>query len=199
MTDLFQLVMRSGPNPGTTFKLEGGLITIGRDASNSISINDVEVSRSHAQLTFQGGKYVLEDKGSTNGTFVNGQRLAGPHVMKSGELISLGEQIVLMFEVESSDPNATLASAPKAAQVRAAAAAAQSQSPAPKQNYAGQIPAGPAPAPVTPAEPGKKSNVLPIVIGVAALLFVCACGLFFYYVDANYLWCNFFPFIPGCG
>jgi hypothetical protein len=105
----FQFVMRSGPTPGVTFPLDGDQLTIGRDATNGVAINDAEVSRKHARLMFQGGKYVLEDLGSTNGTFVNGQRLAGPVVLKSGDVVSLGEQIVLMYDAISSDAGATMA------------------------------------------------------------------------------------------
>ena len=61
MTSQFQLIMRSGPTPGAAFMLEGDQLTIGRDATNDIVINDAEISRRHARLTFQGGKYVLED------------------------------------------------------------------------------------------------------------------------------------------
>ena len=74
MASQFQLIMRTGPTPGATFTLEGDQLNIGRDSTNEVTINDAEVSRHHARLTFQGGKYVLEDLGSTNGTFVNGQR-----------------------------------------------------------------------------------------------------------------------------
>src|SRR6185436_6684469 len=108
MVSQFQLIMRSGPTPGATFNLEGDQLTIGRDSANEIVINDAEISRRHARLTYQGGKYVLEDLGSTNGTFVNGQRLAGPRVLKPGEVVSFGEQIVLVFEVVSIDPRATV-------------------------------------------------------------------------------------------
>ena len=86
MASQFQLIMRSGPTPGAAFTLEGDQITIGRDSVNEIVINDAEISRRHARLTFQGGKYVLEDLGSTNGTFVNGQRLAGPRVLRQAKL-----------------------------------------------------------------------------------------------------------------
>ena len=113
MAALYQLIMRSGPTPGAAFMLEGDQITIGRDPANSITINDAEISR-RTRLTYQGGKYVLEDLGSTNGTFVNGQRLAGPRVLKSGEVVSFGEQIVLVFESTNFDPGATVAS-PRAA------------------------------------------------------------------------------------
>ncbi|RME87555.1 MAG: FHA domain-containing protein, partial [Anaerolineae bacterium] len=135
MTAQFQLVMRSGPTPGTVYPLEGGQILIGRDAKNTITIADAEVSRRHARLTFQGGKYVLEDLGSTNGTFVNGQRLTGPHVLRAGDVVSLGEHITLVFEAMTYDPDATLASsrAPAAAPAPAPAAAPP---PPPPQAYA---------------------------------------------------------------
>src|SRR5574339_909659 len=110
MTAQYQLIMRSGPTPGAAFTLEGDQITVGRDSTNEIVINDAEVSRRHARLTFQGGKYVLEDLGSTNGTFVNGQRLAGPRVLKAGEVVSFGEQIIMVFEAMHFDPGATVAS-----------------------------------------------------------------------------------------
>jgi pSer/pThr/pTyr-binding forkhead associated (FHA) protein len=95
---MFQLVMRSGPNPGKTFELSEGEATIGRDITNAIVINDAEVSRRHARLSPQAGGYVLEDLGSTNGTFVNGQRLMGPHLLRPGELVLLGENVSLAYE-----------------------------------------------------------------------------------------------------
>ena len=179
----FQFVMRSGPTPGVTFPLDGDQLTIGRDSSNGVAINDAEVSRRHARLNFQGGKYVLEDLGSTNGTFVNGQRLAGPVVLKPGDVVSLGEQIVLMYDAINLDPGATMA-APRRS-VHAA--------PAPVQ---ASVPGYPAPPPA--AAPAQRSNTLPIIIGVGVLLFVCACASFFWWVDATFRWCVFFPFISGC-
>ena len=196
MMGQFQLTMRTGPNPGTVYALEGDQITIGRDATNDISINDAEVSRHHARMTFQGGKFVLEDMGSTNGTHVNGQRLTGPRVLKSGEVISLGEQIVFVFESMGGDPGATIASPRKAVSARQPV---QSFSPPPPpQAYAGSIPTGPTPAPIAPPSAPKKFNPLPIVVGIGVLLLICACAAFFWYVDANYLWCTFFPFLGGC-
>ena len=109
----FQLVMRSGPTVGKIFPLEKSELTIGRDTSNDIVINDAEVSRKHARLILQGGGFILEDLGSTNGSFVDGQRLMGPHALRPGELIMLGENISLNFESAGFDPNATVvASAP---------------------------------------------------------------------------------------
>lgn len=180
----FQFVMRSGPTPGVVFPLEGEQLTIGRDSSNGVAINDAEVSRKHSRLTFQGGKYVIDDLGSTNGTFVNGQRLAGPVVLKAGDVVSLGEQIVLMYDAISADSGATVAVSRKA--VQQSAPPVQSYAPPPQQAYS-----------APPVASGKRNNT-PIFIGVGALLFICMCGGFFWWVDATYRWCTFFPFISGC-
>ena len=102
-----QLVMQTGPNPGKVFALEKPDITIGRDIANDIVINDAEVSRKHARLFVQGDQYILEDLGSTNGTFVNGARIASPHVLESGDNVQMGENVVVVYEAPVVDPNAT--------------------------------------------------------------------------------------------
>jgi len=191
----YQLVMHSGPTPGKTFQLEGDVLTIGRDASNQIPINDAEISRKHSQLVLQGGKYVLTDLGSTNGTFVNGQRVTSQHVLQPGEVISLGEQINLLFEaVTTSDPNATMMSSGKPPAVARSAPRPQpAPQPAP---YAGQVPAGPAPMAAAPAP--KKSNT-PILVGVGCLAVVCLCAISLFLIDYFALWCTVsFGMISGC-
>jgi len=193
MASQFQLIMRTGPTPGAAYTLEGDQMTIGRDSTNEITINDAEISRRHARLTFQGGKYVLEDLGSTNGTFVNGQRLAGPRVLKTGEVVSFGEQIVLVFEVSSVDQGATIVS-PRAAAVPSVSRPA---TPPPPAEYAGSIPASPPEVSSAPV-PAKGMNILPIIIIVAVVLFICVCVGILWYIDANFLWCTFFPFLGGC-
>ncbi len=104
MSVRYQLVMRSGPNPGATYSLDTVQTTLGRDASNTISINDAEVSRHHARMTLQGGKIVLEDTGSTNGTSVNGNRISGPHVLKTGEMVSLAKTSSLSLKPSALTP-----------------------------------------------------------------------------------------------
>jgi pSer/pThr/pTyr-binding forkhead associated (FHA) protein len=194
MTSQHQLIMRSGPTPGAAFMLEGDQITIGRDPNNEITINDAEISRRHARLTYQGGKYILEDLGSTNGTFVNGQRLAGPRVLKPGEVVSFGEQIVLVFESTTFDPGATVVS-PRAVAVPSISRPVIPVPP-PPADYAGSVPA----SPVTTTEiiETRTINPLTIAIGVGAILFLCMCGMFFWWVDATFRWCVFFPFLSGC-
>lgn len=105
----YQVVMSKGPTPGKVYNLSGVNITIGRDINSEIVINIPEVSRRHAQFRMEGGGYYLEDLGSTNGTFVNGQRLDRPHRMRDGETIMLGEAVTLTFQVSGPrDPNATI-------------------------------------------------------------------------------------------
>jgi predicted component of type VI protein secretion system len=181
----FQFVMRSGPTPGVIFPIEGDQLVIGRDSTNGVAINDAEISRKHSRLSFQGGKYVLEDLGSTNGTFVNGQRLAGPVVLKPGDVVSLGEQIVLMYDAINIDPGATVAVSRKSIQQATPPPVASS---APAYN---SVP------PSAPATPGK-TNMVPFLIGGGVLLFICMCGGFFWWVDATFRWCVFFPFLSGC-
>ena len=195
MAPLYQLVMRSGPTPGATFSLEGDQLVIGRDSSSAIAINDAEISRKHARLNFQGGKYVIEDLGSTNGTFVNGQRLVSAVVLKSGDVISLGEQIVLMYEALAADAGETVMSARKGAPRPAPAVAAAPASmppPSPQQYYA--------PPPTAAAPAGTRMNNLPIFIGAGVLLLLCVCIALGFYIDNNFLWCPLFgPFFRVVG
>jgi hypothetical protein len=66
--------------------------------------------------------------------------------------------------------------------------------PAPPTEYAGSIPASPVSEPI----PDRRPNMIAILIGVGALAFLCLCGAFFWWVDATFRWCVFFPFISGC-
>ena len=110
MQSNFRLVMRSGPTVGKAYPLDKGEMFLGRDLSNDIVINDPEISRRHARLFVQGNSYILEDLGSTNGTFVNGQRLMGPNVLRPGDVITFGERMSLVYESSEYDQDATMVS-----------------------------------------------------------------------------------------
>ena len=117
-THTYRLLMRSGPNPGKIFDLLRAEVRIGRGTNNDIVIPEMEISREHARLNIQSGSYVIEDLGSTNGTFIDGQRLIGPHLLRSGETIGLGENVSLVFETVA-DPDATIVPPPTIPSARA--------------------------------------------------------------------------------
>src|SRR6185295_13841542 len=106
----YRLTVRQGPVPGKIFELAKDMMTLGRDVNNDVVINDAEVSRNHGRLTSQSGGYLIEDLASTNGTFVNGQRLIGPKLLNSSDVVGLGETIVLEYSYVA-DSGATVVAA----------------------------------------------------------------------------------------
>lgn len=96
--DSFRLVVRRGPQPNESFEIGADATTLGRGINNDIVINDREISRSHMRLLRSGDGLTLEDLGSTNGTFVNGKRIAGVTPLQIGDMIGLGDTVVLALE-----------------------------------------------------------------------------------------------------
>ena len=93
--------------------------SIGRHGDNEIILPDSQVSRHHAEIVMQGGRWLIADLGSANGTYVNGERLTGPQVINHGDLIRVGQT---QFRVELSA--AIAAQDTLVEQTRAAVAAA---------------------------------------------------------------------------
>ncbi|MEL6310360.1 MAG: FHA domain-containing protein [Chloroflexota bacterium] len=96
--DSFRLIVRRGPQINEAYELSGDVSNLGRDITNDIVINDREVSRHHLRFTRGADGYTIEDLGSTNGTFVNGKRVAGATALKNGDMVGLGETVTLQFE-----------------------------------------------------------------------------------------------------
>jgi hypothetical protein len=102
--------------PGQRFSAAGPLITIGRGPDNDIVVNDPEVSRRHVSLTWDGRRYIIQDLGTANGTFVNGARLTATQAVQSGDVIGLGATVALTFQTVA--PAATADTAIRAAAKR---------------------------------------------------------------------------------
>ena len=79
----------SGPHAGEVFPLRQGAI-VGRAAEAQISLHrDTSVSRRHARITEEAGEWLIQDGKSTNGLFVNGERVV-EHWLRSGDRVTLG-------------------------------------------------------------------------------------------------------------
>jgi hypothetical protein len=88
-----RLVATMGTYAGSIFPLLGPSMDIGRDAGNPIPLpNDTNASRRHATVQITNGQVVLVDNGSSNGTYVNGVRIAGqtPQPLRSGDEVNIG-------------------------------------------------------------------------------------------------------------
>ena len=127
------LVVRQGARAGTVFPLTTDSVVLGREEGVDISLRDPEVSRQHARVSWQAGTYVLEDLGSTNGTFLNGMQITGQRPLRPGDSIGLGQTILVL-------------------QPQAAAAAEPTPMAAPRPVKA-QVPAQPAYVPPPPPRP----------------------------------------------
>ena len=75
---------------GAELRLEGDVLSLGRSPDNHIVVNDKRVSRRHSVLKREGTHYVLEDLDTSNGTFVNNQRIQR-HELVQGDVIKLGQ------------------------------------------------------------------------------------------------------------
>jgi two-component system cell cycle response regulator len=93
--DRAYVVVLAGMSRGEMFKLEGRSI-IGRSPTAQIRLSDEGVSREHAAIVLVGDKVVLDDLGSTNGTFCNGVRVASRE-LSDGDKIMIGSTTILKF------------------------------------------------------------------------------------------------------
>src|SRR4051794_41642893 len=89
-----QLKISSGGNAGQTVEVTGDEFTIGREASADLVLSDGKASRRHAALKpLPDGRATLYDLGSSNGTYVNGQRVQSV-VLSGNEQIQIGDTVL---------------------------------------------------------------------------------------------------------
>jgi pSer/pThr/pTyr-binding forkhead associated (FHA) protein len=103
--DLPLLVAQTGPLSGQRWQIESQIV-VGRDASCELVIADRQVSRYHARIERTPEGVVLEDLGSKNGTFCNGNRIEDPILLKDGDMIQVA--LVQLFAYMISDATMSL-------------------------------------------------------------------------------------------
>jgi pSer/pThr/pTyr-binding forkhead associated (FHA) protein len=87
------LRVTEGPAAGSVLTVADEELLIGRQAPGPGKLgNDIEISRRHARVTRESnGQFLIEDLGSTNGTYVNGERIVGAQILKPGDTLEMGD------------------------------------------------------------------------------------------------------------
>jgi|SRR5687767_8931387 pSer/pThr/pTyr-binding forkhead associated (FHA) protein len=98
------VIVRRGPAAGTKFTMDGDIVTVGRHPQSDIFLNDITVSRRHAELRRAAGpsgkgRYEVTDLGSLNGTYVNRARVDSS-VLSSGDELQIGKFRLLFLARE---------------------------------------------------------------------------------------------------
>ncbi|MFY1687626.1 FHA domain-containing protein [Plantactinospora sp. WMMB782] len=92
------LTVTSGPLRGASFRLRPGVRRIGRSDGVDVPLDDPLVSRWHATVELAAGRVLLTDRGSTNGTWLNDERLAGHTELRDGDRIRFGNLELRFFD-----------------------------------------------------------------------------------------------------
>lgn len=97
------LVVRGGEDEGDHFTLTGTVTSIGRSADSDIVLDDITVSRHHSEVALVDGRYVVRDRGSLNGTYVNQARIDVCELGQGDEL-QVGKFRLVFFENAQTTP-----------------------------------------------------------------------------------------------
>lgn len=89
------VVVEGDAHRGKGFTL-GDELTIGRSEKCDVLLNDAYVSQMHARIFARGDNYMVEDLGSTNGTYLNRQRITAPAQLQRGDRIKVGKTVFEM-------------------------------------------------------------------------------------------------------
>lgn len=88
------LAVTEGSLAGTTINLTGTPILVGRNPEATLVLDDDYASGRHARIYPDGGRWYVEDLGSTNGTFLGRERLSGPTVLSAGSTLRIGQTVI---------------------------------------------------------------------------------------------------------
>ncbi|GAA1729774.1 FHA domain-containing protein [Aeromicrobium alkaliterrae] len=92
------LLVQRGPEAGARFLLDAEEVTVGRHPESDIFLDDISVSRRHATFRREGKTFVVSDKGSLNGTYVNRDRIERDIVLAGGDEVQFGKFRLLYFD-----------------------------------------------------------------------------------------------------
>jgi S1-C subfamily serine protease len=179
------ITVEAGPGEGTTAEVTGDRFRVGRDPACDLTIDDPQVSSSHAEFVRNGESYALRDLNSTNGTLVDGYRLNGSTALRGVERVELGQQTVLRLSpgqpgrtvvapamaaagaevpvIEPAGEVTAVRRVPSATPPPESAAVAAAAAPAPP-------PPPPAPAPAGGGTGGPSRRTMAIVGGVVVII-----------------------------
>ena len=93
------LLVKRGPNAGSTFLLEGDETTMGRDTDSAVFLDDVTVSRKHAVVERHDDEWFVVDRGSLNGTYVNGEQVDRTK-LTTGDEVQIGKFKLTFFAAD---------------------------------------------------------------------------------------------------
>lgn len=91
------LLVQRGPAAGARFLLDTDSVTVGRHPDSDIFLDDITVSRRHASFTRSPAGYVVSDRGSLNGTYVNRDRIEGDVTLTGGDEVQIGKYRLIYF------------------------------------------------------------------------------------------------------
>ncbi len=99
------LVVQRGPNAGARFLLDADRTTVGRRPDSDIFLDDVTVSRKHAEFLRRGGHFAVRDVGSLNGTYVQRDRIEET-VLRGGDEVQIGKFRMVFYPSQLSGSDA---------------------------------------------------------------------------------------------
>jgi len=95
LAERWVITLLSGSAAGFVLPLEEGETVVGRAPDTNLQVHDESLSRAHAAFVLSGGMLSVRDLGSTNGTFIDGNRVTGERALGSGERVQLGSNTLL--------------------------------------------------------------------------------------------------------
>lgn len=192
----FNLILHTEPEIGKLFPLAPGSYPIGRDPENLIIINHPEVSRKHAILSYENDTFLIEDLGSLNGTYIDGEQIVGTQFIEPGAIVGFGGIVTASIQpapVETLLPP-MLDDVPDDG--------------VPPEEPIEEIPDhdGSEPQWFQGAEPAYEPNtgsskwqevrkIALIVLIVVAICAMIGLILFIWFIDSYSLWCQVLPFL----